>query len=216
LREIERWLSGARRHLLVGPPHLWKEKREFQIRFLRQEGLDPRHYLLDLGCGTLRGGIPLIEYLEPGHYYGVDLREQALEEGRKELREAGLDHKNPVLERTERLSSLSIDREFDVIWAFAVLIHMSDDVLAECLDFVRRHLKDGGALYANAMVGKRLEHRWLRWREFPVVRRPAEFYRDMASRNGLSVDDVGPLSSKGHPLSSLLKVDNRMLAFRKR
>jgi cyclopropane fatty-acyl-phospholipid synthase-like methyltransferase len=216
LRKIYGWLSGARRHLLVGPPHLWKEKREFQIRFLRQEGLEPRHYLLDLGCGTLRGGIPLIEYLEPGHYYGVDVRDQALEEGRKELREAGLEHKNPVLERRDRLSSADMGREFDFIWAFAVLIHMSDDVLAHCLDFAGRHLKNGGRFYANAMVGKRFEHRLLRWREFPVVRRPAEFYEDMAARSGLSVGDAGPLSSRGHPLTSLLRVDNRMLVFRKR
>ena len=59
-----------RRHGMVGPPYLWKMKREFQIKFLTDMDLKPDHYLLDLGCGTLRGGIPIIEYLEIGHYFG--------------------------------------------------------------------------------------------------------------------------------------------------
>ena len=215
VHEIYKWLAASKRHFLVGPPHVWQMKREFQIRFLRQVGLQPQQYLLDLGCGTLRGGIPLIQYLEPGHYYGVDVRAQALDEGKKELREAGLEHKNPVFVLSEQLSSLNIDREFDFIWAFAVLIHMRDDILGECLGLVRRHLKEGGCFYANVMIGNRFEHRWFRWRGFPIVRRTLAFYENTGFRNGLSVGDAGQLSSRGHPLASLFKVDNRMLVFRR-
>ena len=71
--------AEERRHSLVGPPDLWEMKREFQIRFLRQAGLSPEHYLLDIGCGTLRGGIPLIDYLETGHYFGLESRQQGLD-----------------------------------------------------------------------------------------------------------------------------------------
>jgi SAM-dependent methyltransferase len=215
VHEIYKWLAAARRHVLVGPPHLWRRKPAFQMRFLRQVGLQPGHYLLDLGCGTLRGGIPLIQYLEPGHYYGVDVRAQALEEARKELRESGLEHKSPVLVLSERLSSLSLDREFDFIWAYAVLIHMSDDALGEGLDFVRRHLKENGSFYGNVLIGNTFDHRWLRWRGFPVVRRTLDFYRSAGLPNGLQIGDAGRLSSRGHLLASLLEVDNRMLVFRK-
>ena len=54
----------ARRHGLVGRPELWQQKRDFQIAFLREHGLLPAHVLVDLGCGTLRGGIPIIAYLD--------------------------------------------------------------------------------------------------------------------------------------------------------
>jgi hypothetical protein len=41
--------------------------------------------LVDLGCGTLRGGIPIIEYLDADSYIGVDVREEAIEEARRFL-----------------------------------------------------------------------------------------------------------------------------------
>ena len=64
-------VNPSERHSLVGPAHLWEIKRAFQIQFLQSVGLTPDQYLLDMGCGTLRGGIPIIKYLEPGHYYGI-------------------------------------------------------------------------------------------------------------------------------------------------
>lgn len=89
--------SSEKRHSLVGPPHLWKMKRDFQIQFLKHVGLQPEHYLLDIGCGTLRGGIPIIEYLEEQHYHGVEVRDSVLEAGRRELQEADLKAKNLYL-----------------------------------------------------------------------------------------------------------------------
>ena len=72
-----RWLTQSkeeRRHSLVGPEHLWKMKRDFQIRFLKDMNLQPEHYLIEIGCGTLRGGIPIINYLQKGHYFGADVK----------------------------------------------------------------------------------------------------------------------------------------------
>lgn len=86
-----------RRHRLVGPSYLWKIKRDFQFNFLKAMNLTPEHYLLDIGCGTLRGGIPIISYIQGGHYFGIDIREETLDEGRKELREVGRERKKPTL-----------------------------------------------------------------------------------------------------------------------
>jgi cyclopropane fatty-acyl-phospholipid synthase-like methyltransferase len=83
------------RHALVGPGDLWESKRRFQIEFLLKQGLLPHHRLLDFGCGTLRGGIPLIEYLNDGNYVGLDVRLETLKEACLELEESGLASKNP-------------------------------------------------------------------------------------------------------------------------
>ena len=187
--------KGSRRHGLVGPAHLWKMKRDFQIRFLKDQGLKPAHYLLDIGCGTLRGGIPVIKHLEPSHYFGIEVSAERLEEGRKEVRDAGLEEQRPTLLLAPDMANLKIDRKFDFIWAFSVLMHMSDPVLEQTLDFVRDHLSGDGALYANVNIGERKEGRW---REFPVVGRTFDFYRDACAARGLAVADFGPLSELGH------------------
>ena len=81
--------ASTRRAELIGKPERWEAQRRFQFDFLTSHGLAPEHRLLDIGCGTLRVGIPLIEYLDTGHYAGVEARAPVLKEGRRALAEAG-------------------------------------------------------------------------------------------------------------------------------
>ena len=60
---------------------LWDEMGELQLRFLRSHGMRPEHRLLDVACGALRGGVKFVDYLEPGHYYGIDINESLVEAG---------------------------------------------------------------------------------------------------------------------------------------
>lgn len=208
-----RMLSPAEeRHALVGPPHLWKMKRDFQIEFLKKVGLQGQHYLLDLGCGTLRGGIPIINYLEAGHYYGVDVREGVLNEAGKELREEGLVDKEPVLIHASDLSLLNIERKFDFIWAFSVLIHMTDSVLNDALSFVSNQLHPNGYFYTNVNIGDRKDGAW---REFPLVWRSMEFYKDMGRQNGLEVHDMGTIASLGFAYGHQGHDSKQILQFRR-
>jgi cyclopropane fatty-acyl-phospholipid synthase-like methyltransferase len=205
--------NEERRHALVGPAELWKMKRAFQIRFLSDMGLKPGHYLFEIGCGTLRGGVPLIQYLENRHYFGVEVREVALDEGRKELREAGLEGKNPTLLLCPDISQLTVNRQFDYIWAFSVLLHMNDKILNATLAFVSTHLSEEGVFYANVNIGDRKEGNW---QGFPVVARPFDFYSQACAMNGLVVSDLGPLKELGH-IANIESQDNqRMLKIARR
>lgn len=208
-RGIKRALltKAERRHLMVGPSELWRMKRDFQIQFLRSNGLKPEHYLLDIGCGTLRGGIPLIAYLLAGHYTGVESRSSVLEEGRKELHEARLLDKHPTLLMVPDISELDLDQSFDFIWAFSVLFHMSDEILAKTLSSVSKHLSDTGVFFGNVNLGSGKEGRWQR---FPVVWRSFEFYRTECSRVGLALSNLGPLHQLGH-VSNEESHDNQVM-----
>jgi len=185
----------AQRHALVGPGRLWREKREFQRRFLLEQGLRRDDRLLDLGCGTLRGGIPLIQYLQPGHYTGIDVRPEVIAEARLELAEAGLESRRPRLQCLPDLARVSLGDSFDVVWAFSVLIHLSDDALAAALSIVRRHLAEDGTFFANVNLGEEPDGTW---QGFPLVWRPWSFYQAAFGRAGLQVTDLGPLTDFGH------------------
>ena len=203
----------AQRHSLVGPPDLWEMKRNFQISFLRSRGLRPEHYLLDIGCGTLRGGIPIISYMEERHYYGIDVRDYVLEEGRKELREEGLEHKAPILLSFETFEDLELDIRFDFMWAFSVLIHMRDDIVESLFQFVSTNINTHGIFYANISTYEIDDGIW---QEFPLVHRGVDFYRNLAGLHALSVHDLGTLQSLGH-VTGRFGQDEKMsmLAFRR-
>jgi SAM-dependent methyltransferase len=188
-------------------------KRAFQIDFVRARGLLPHHRFLDLGCGTLRGGLPVIAYLEPGHYHGIDVRPEALDEARKELAEADLARKEPVLHLGGDFDAMELGVRFDVVWAFSVLFHLSDAILPGALRFVRRHLADGGVFYANVNAAARPTGEW---RGFPVMSHDLAFYEQQAADVGLNVTDLGQLRNLGH-VSGVDDQDNQhMLEFRAR
>jgi cyclopropane fatty-acyl-phospholipid synthase-like methyltransferase len=155
----------------------------------------PEHTLLDLGCGTLRGGIPIIRYLNNGNYTAVDVRQEVIHEARLELEESGLASKDPVLICIDNVSEMVLESSFDFIWAFSVLIHMEDNVLRGGLQFVRRHLKNQGRFFANVVLGNSHDGHW---REFPLVEREASFYQEIFLANDLCMTDLGPLSEFGH------------------
>ena len=108
----------------MGRADLWQLKQRFQISFLRLAGLRPEHELLDVGCGTLRGGGPIIEFLRPGHYCGIDVRADLLSEARKEVRERSLDMKAPRLLTVDDFLREKPRGQFDFAWSYSTLIHM--------------------------------------------------------------------------------------------
>jgi SAM-dependent methyltransferase len=203
--------AQARRHALVGPKSQWQFKRDFQIDFLRRAGLQPTDRVLDLGCGTLRGGIPIIEYLGTGRYTGVDVRPETIEEAYAELELHGLERKAPRLVASPSLAASGIDSRFDVVWAFSVLIHMTDDVLDDCIAFVADRLAPHGKFFANVNIGTNDDDR--HWREFPVVWRPMAAYEAVAAAHGLRATDIGSLAEVGHHSGRPAADEQRMLRF---
>ena len=71
---------------------LWDKIGKLQFNFLKKMGLKPEYYFLDVACGSLRGGIHFIDYLESGHYFGIDKDKELLEAGKNfELRKRVID-----------------------------------------------------------------------------------------------------------------------------
>ena len=217
IREIRRKASRmlmtdpkAKRHALVGPPKLWKMKQVFQLQYLTEQGLLPEHTLVDIGCGTLRGGSAFIKYLNENNYTGIDVRADALEQGRQELKEEGLLNKGHQLVHFEHFNDLKLDKQYDYLFAFSVLMHLSDDIANGCFDFVNRHIKPEGTFFANVNIGTSQEGHWI---GFPVVTRERSFYEGLAKKHNLQMKEMGLLKDIGHVSNDPTQDNQVMFAF---
>ena len=163
----------------------WGHRGQFD-RLLKY-GLKPEHWLFDIGCGSLRGGLHFIDYLLPGHYTGNDISEEILAAGREFLNEAGLREKNPrlFLANDLRFNELAAEK-FDYIHAQSVLSHMPPEDIEQLFENLPRLMHANSIFLASFFLtqGDKI---------FPTVQRQNFFYplawiKETAARYGLSAD----------------------------
>ena len=83
------------------------------------------------------------------------------------------------------------EAQFDFIWAFNVMIHMSDPIARETFSLVERCLQKEGVFYVTVYLGHPVSDRHRQG--FPVVYRPLLFYEDLAKEHNLSLTVLGTL-----------------------
>ena len=128
---------------------MWEEIGKLQFEFLVKQGLKPEHYLLDVGCGSLRGGIHFIRYLEPGHYFGVDISKELLDAGKFELKRNNLIHKNPTLVQMGDFNFQVLNQKFNFAIAQSVFTHLPLNSIIKCIMNIEKVLVPGGRFYAT-------------------------------------------------------------------
>ena len=188
---------------------LWDELGKLQLDFLVAEGLRPEHYLLDVGCGSLRAGVHFIRYLETGHYYGIDRNGERLEAGRTvELPRYGLTEKRPVLERLDDFAVGSLGRQFDYAVAQSVFTHIPADAIELCLRNVAEVLVPGGRFFAtyNERTGEgpdRVDRSELPYDKDPIFRYDYAELARLVEGTGLEAERIGDW---GHPRDQQMAV----------
>ena len=140
------------------------------------------HQLLDLGCGTLRGGLPLIGYLSAGNYTGIDVRAEIIEEALRELEEAGLEQRYPRISHVDSLAGLDL-RALVRLHLGVQRAHAPRGSRPRGRARVRGapSARERGCFYANVHLG---DGRLGTWAGFPVLARPLDWYRDARARGG--------------------------------
>jgi SAM-dependent methyltransferase len=141
-------IAAGRHRVLVG--RIWDELGQLQIQFLRDQGLRPRDRFLDVGCGAFRAGRHLVDYLDPGHYYGIDIGHDVMR--------AGYDHELTAEQRT-RLPTSNLratdrfDADFGVTYDMAiaqsVFTHINLNRVRLCLHRVAKVMRPGGRFFVT-------------------------------------------------------------------
>jgi SAM-dependent methyltransferase len=173
---------------MMGFYNQYSSHRQFQMGFLQGQGLAPQHHLLEIGCGPLTLGIPVIKYLDVGCYTGIDVRPLVVDEAHNLISRQKLGAKNPRIVHTTTFGREELGNDtFDFIVAFSVLYHLDDPLVAQLMQQVVRRLSQRGVCYANVNTWQQPS----RWLEFPFLQRPLSFYSEMAQQAGLQTEFLG-------------------------
>jgi hypothetical protein len=126
--------SAGHRNFIGGNDEYWERIGALQFAFLKAQGLRPEHYFLDVACGSLRGGVRFIDYLQPDRYLAIDKHIEliiygvALELGVERFRE-----KRPrfVVTSTFEFAKLGASPDFAI--AQSLFTHLTLDDIEACL-----------------------------------------------------------------------------------
>ncbi len=145
-------VAGDHRNIIGG---FWDMLGKLQLDFLVQQGMQPHHRLLDIGCGALRLGTLALDYLEPKHYYGVDISEELLDAGyNKELTDRQRERlPRSHLHATEAFDfSYLNDQKMDRAIAQSLFTHLPLNHIRHCLRRLQPHMKEGSPFYATFSI----------------------------------------------------------------
>ena len=132
---------------------MWEEIGKLQLDFLVAQGLNPGDRLLDVGCGSFRAGVHLVDYLEPGNYYGIDSNQSVMESGYDRELTSNQQLRLPVanLRATDRFD-VDFGVQFDMAIAQSLFTHISLNQIRLCLYRLAMVTRPGGRLFATFYV----------------------------------------------------------------
>ena len=159
--------SGQHRDVIGG---MWDEIGTLQFEFLVAHGLLPHHRLIDVGCGSLRGGVHFARYLDRGNYYGIDLNKSLIDAGYElEFKPMGLDSRVPRhnFPATPEFDFSPFDKPFDFALALSVFTHLTLNSVRICLERLAPAMTPGGAFFATVFA---VGPEWPTWK--PVLHQP--------------------------------------------
>jgi len=139
--------AGGKHHrAYVGPPDQYDFMGATQFRLLTALGLTEEHRLLDIGCGSLRAGRLLIQYLMPDRYVGVDPNGWLWRDAIKsEIGEDIIAIKRPLLIESGDFALSQIGSQtVDYAVAQSIYSHAGASMMAVSISAIARILKPSG------------------------------------------------------------------------
>lgn len=131
----------------VGDPQSWVARGEMITCMLQDNGLEPNHNLLDIGCGNLSEGAPLIRYLAAHRFTGIEPNGWLVEVALRHFPDL-LDKQPEFLWRTD-FDATDAGVRFDFIVSHSVLSHCAHWQLDQFLSNTRKVVDEGAVMLAS-------------------------------------------------------------------
>jgi SAM-dependent methyltransferase len=179
----------------VGPPEKYDRVAAMQFNILTLLGLREHHFLLDIGCGSLRAGRLFIPYLLPGHYFGIEPETWLVEEGiERELGRDAVRIKRPTFSDIDDFRLSSLRQEFHFVLAQSIFTHAAERQIRTCLAEAKRVLRPGGMIAAT-YIPREQNYQGDEWVYPGIVGYRPEYMASLAHDAGL---DLAPIAWR-HP-----------------
>jgi len=138
--------GGEHYRAFVGPPEQYDFMGATQFRLLTSLGLREEHYVVDIGCGSLRAGKFLLQYLMPDRYVGIEPNEWLWKEAIKaEIGQDTLAIKRPKFFVSPEFDLPEITRNTaDFMIAQSIYSHTGHDAFFASLQAAAQCLKPTG------------------------------------------------------------------------
>jgi ABC-type polysaccharide/polyol phosphate transport system ATPase subunit/SAM-dependent methyltransferase len=128
----------------------WAETGDWVFEFLCRQGLQPHHYVLEVGCGSLAAARHFLQYLDQSHYWGFERNRALFEAGvRIELPRAGVRPERGHFVINDVFDFREMPHAFDYAIAGSLFARLSLNSVARCIAGVMRKLEPGGRFYAT-------------------------------------------------------------------
>ena len=167
---------------------MWEEIGKLQFDFLVNNSLQPNHRLLDIGCGTLRGGRHFIKYLKAEKYSGIDISPKTIEYGKQLVKQEGLAEKQPrlLVSNNKDLTFREFDGEiFDYLLAQSVFTHLKPESIYECFQNIGRIMSQDSVFFFTFKEASEFKQTGLK--DFCY---PFSFFQSLADKYGFNLMDL--------------------------
>src|SRR3990172_13199322 len=131
--EGERQLQKLGHRIYVGG--MWEEIGLLQFEFLVRQGLKPSDCLLDIACGSLRGGGCFINFLDVGNYLGIDKENELVALGiEKELGKEMYEEKRPEFVVSDKFEFEKFSKKPRLSIAQSLFTHLTPADMGLCFE----------------------------------------------------------------------------------
>lgn len=152
IRRFARQILPGKERRYVGTD---KVSGELQAELLKREGCTPDSKVLELGCGHLHAGVPLMRYLKKGNYVGVDPNEWLRQHAMKKRHVRHLvEEKQARFLTVDTFDASSLGIKFDFILSHSVLSHCAHWQLEQFIRNASKVLAPTGKLLVSICLAE--------------------------------------------------------------